>query len=63
MHYSNLFEGGVRHRDHRFEWARKEFETWAIRISENYGYNVRFLQIGEADEELGSPTHMGVFTL
>ena len=63
LHYSNLFEGGVRHRDHRFEWARKEFETWAIRISENYGYNVRFLQIGEADEELGSPTHMGVFTL
>ena len=58
LHYSNLFEGGVRHRDHRFEWARKEFETWAIRISENYGYNVRFLQIGDVDDEFGSPTHM-----
>jgi len=62
-HYANLLEGYMRHRDHRFEWSRKEFETWALKVAENYGYNVRFLQIGEVDDELGSPTQMGVFTL
>jgi len=63
LHYSNLFEGNVRHKDHRFEWSRKEFETWALKVAENYGYNVRFLQVGDVDDEFGSPTQMGVFTL
>ncbi|WP_265445548.1 3' terminal RNA ribose 2'-O-methyltransferase Hen1 [Acetivibrio straminisolvens] len=63
LHYQNLFEGDLRHRDHRFEWTRKEFETWAVKVAESYGYNVRFLQIGEVDDEFGSPTQMGVFTL
>jgi len=63
MHYSNLFEGDMRHRDHRFEWSRKEFEMWGAKVAENYGYNVRFVQIGDVDNEFGSPTQMGVFTL
>nr|3JWI_A Chain A, Methyltransferase type 12 [Acetivibrio thermocellus ATCC 27405]3JWI_B Chain B, Methyltransferase type 12 [Acetivibrio thermocellus ATCC 27405] len=63
FHYQNLFEGNLRHRDHRFEWTRKEFETWAVKVAEKYGYSVRFLQIGEIDDEFGSPTQMGVFTL
>lgn len=63
LNYSNLLEGGLRHRDHRFEWSRREFETWALKVAENYGYNVRFLQIGDVDDEFGSPTQMGVFTL
>lgn len=62
-HYSNLFEGDVRHRDHRFEWTRNEFKTWSQKIASQYGYSVRFVQIGEADEKYGSPTQMGVFTL
>jgi 3' terminal RNA ribose 2'-O-methyltransferase Hen1 len=62
-HYSNLLEGDLRHRDHRFEWSRKEFESWAVKVAETYGYNVRFLQIGDVDDEFGSPTQMGVFTL
>ncbi len=62
-HYSNLFEGDVRHRDHRFEWTRKEFKTWSQKIASQYGYSVRFVQIGETDEKYGSPTQMGVFTL
>jgi len=48
FHYQNLFEGNLRHRDHRFEWTRKEFETWAVKVAEKYGYSVRFLQIGES---------------
>jgi 3' terminal RNA ribose 2'-O-methyltransferase Hen1 len=63
MHYSNLFEGDMRHRDHRFEWRRREFEMWAAKVAENYGYNVRFVQIGDVDNEFGSPTQMGVFSL
>jgi 3'' terminal RNA ribose 2''-O-methyltransferase Hen1 len=63
MHYSNLFEGDMRHRDHRFEWSRREFEMWAVKVAENYGYNVKFVQIGDVDNEFGSPTQMGVFTL
>lgn len=62
-HYSNLFEGDMRHRDHRFEWTRNEFKTWAQKVATQYGYTVRFVQIGEGDAEYGSPTQMGVFTL
>ena len=62
MHYSNLFEGDMRHRDHRFEWSHREFEKWAAQVAENYGYNVKFVQIGDVDNEFGSPTQMGVFT-
>ncbi len=62
-HYSNLFEGDMRHRDHRFEWSRNEFEMWAVKVTENFGYHVRFIQIGDTDNEFGSPTQMGVFTV
>jgi 3' terminal RNA ribose 2'-O-methyltransferase Hen1 len=62
-HYSNLFEGDMRHKDHRFEWTRDEFKTWAQKVATQYKYNVRFVQIGESDAEYGSPTQMGVFTL
>jgi 3' terminal RNA ribose 2'-O-methyltransferase Hen1 len=61
--YANLFEGDMRHRDHRFEWSRSEFEMWAVNVAENYGYNVKFKQIGNSNDEFGSPTQMGVFTL
>lgn len=61
--YENLTEGELRHRDHRFEWSRQEFVEWAERIGERYGYKVRFIDIGDRDDEYGSPTQMGVFTL
>lgn len=63
QHYANLFQGSLRHGDHRFEWSREEFEMWATKVAENYGYNVRFIEVGDVDKELGSPTQMGVFTL
>lgn len=62
LHYTNLLEGDIRHKDHRFEWSRQEFETWAARVAGLYGYTVRFLQIGDVDSEYGSPTQMGIYT-
>ncbi|MDR1576383.1 MAG: 3' terminal RNA ribose 2'-O-methyltransferase Hen1, partial [Treponema sp.] len=50
-----------RHGDHRFEWTRVQFQTWARKIAGRYGYKVSFEDIGEADETLGAPTQMGVF--
>ncbi len=59
--FDNLPAGKLRHKDHRFEWTRLEFESWAKRNAEKYGYSVRFLAIGPAYPELGAPTQMGVF--
>jgi 2-polyprenyl-3-methyl-5-hydroxy-6-metoxy-1,4-benzoquinol methylase len=50
-----------RHVDHRFEWSRARFQSWAGEIARRYGYEVSFEDIGEADESLGAPTQMGVF--
>jgi 3' terminal RNA ribose 2'-O-methyltransferase Hen1 len=53
--------GKFRHRDHRFEWTRAEFQTWANGVAARFGYNVRFLPVGPEDSVVGSPTQMGVF--
>ena len=53
--------GSMRHRDHRFEWTRAEFQAWARSVAERFGYTVRFLPVGPDDAEVGSPTQMGVF--
>ncbi len=63
--YNTKFEGlpagNFRHRDHRFEWTRAEFEAWSGRIAADHSYRVRFLPIGPEDSELGAPTQMAVF--
>ncbi len=59
--WPSLPAGQFRHNDHRFEWTRAEFHTWACRIAERYGYQVRFLPVGPEDASLGPPTQMGVF--
>jgi 3' terminal RNA ribose 2'-O-methyltransferase Hen1 len=65
--YNSMWEslpaGQLRHSDHRFEWSREEFQTWAQRIAEKFGYRVRFLPVGPEDTNLGPPTQMGVFEL
>lgn len=53
--------GTFRHKDHRFEWTRTEFQTWAENICQRFGYSVRFLPIGPEDAEVGAPSQMGVF--
>ena len=59
--WETLPAGQFRHSDHRFEWTRQEFQDWAVRVCERYGYSVHFLPIGPEDEAVGSPTQMGVF--
>ena len=52
-----------RHRDHRFEWTRAEFQAWAGRIAGQYGYTTRFLPVGPEDPKVGAPTQMIVFCI
>ncbi len=53
--------GEFRHADHRFEWTRQEFQTWANAIATRFGYTVRFQGIGPEHAEHGTPTQMGIF--
>jgi hypothetical protein len=61
--WESLPAGQFRHGDHRFEWSRGEFQAWAAGVAERFGYAVRFLPVGPADEIVGSPTQMGVFEI
>jgi 3' terminal RNA ribose 2'-O-methyltransferase Hen1 len=63
VRFSSLPAGAFRHRDHRFEWTRAEFQTWAERVAQTFGYTVTFVPIGAVDEEVGAPTQMAVFDL
>ena len=60
--YVHMRENELRHGDHRFEWTRAEFEKWAGHVCDEFGYRCEISGIGEADEVLGAPTQMGVFT-
>jgi 3' terminal RNA ribose 2'-O-methyltransferase Hen1 len=60
--FESLPAGDLRHRDHRFEWTRAEFEAWATRVAAGTGYAVRFEPIGADDPEVGPPTQMAVFS-
>jgi hypothetical protein len=64
--YNGMWEtlpaGQFRHPDHRFEWTRTQFETWANQVGHRFGYVVRFLPVGPEDSVVGAPTQMGVFT-
>lgn len=60
--FEMLPAGQFRHKDHRFEWTRQQFQQWAGRVCERFGYVVRFLPVGEEDTQLGPPTQMGVFS-
>ncbi len=60
--FPDLPAGKLRHKDHRFEWSRAEFQAWAERVASQFGYSVRYLPVGPEDPTLGAPTQMGVFT-
>lgn len=57
-----LAEGQLRHADHRFEWDRRKFETWAAGVAGRNGYDVAFHGIGPANAWFGSSTQMAVFS-
>jgi 3' terminal RNA ribose 2'-O-methyltransferase Hen1 len=62
VRYETLPVGAMRHRDHRFEWTRIEFQGWARRVAGEHGYEVRFLPVGGDDAEVGAPTQLAVFS-
>lgn len=59
--WPSLPAGSMRHRDHRFEWTREEFQRWSRGVAEQHGYQVRFGDIGPVVDGVGAPTQMGVF--
>jgi 3' terminal RNA ribose 2'-O-methyltransferase Hen1 len=59
--FETLTAGQFRHRDHRFEWTREQFQKWANGIAERFGYSVELKPVGEEDLQVGAPTQMGVF--
>ncbi|MEU1480376.1 3' terminal RNA ribose 2'-O-methyltransferase Hen1 [Streptomyces sp. NPDC005760] len=61
VRWESLPAGHVRHGDHRFEWTRAEFRTWASSVAERHGYDVEFVPVGPDDPEVGPPTQMAVF--
>jgi 3' terminal RNA ribose 2'-O-methyltransferase Hen1 len=60
--WQTLPAGQFRHPDHRFEWTRGEFQQWAGGVASRFGYDVRFLPVGDEDAIVGAPTQMAVFT-
>ncbi|WP_432170384.1 3' terminal RNA ribose 2'-O-methyltransferase Hen1 [Streptomyces sp. 1222.5] len=63
VRWESLPAGHARHGDHRFEWTREEFRTWARTVAERHGYTVEFVPVGLDDPEVGPPTQMAVFTM
>jgi len=60
--YEQLSAGRYRHNDHRFEWTRAEFELWGNRVSETFGYQVKYQPVGEVDDVVGGPSQMALFS-
>ncbi len=63
VRWETLPAGHVRHGDHRFEWTRAQFQTWARTVAERHGYDVEFTAVGPDDTEVGPPTQMAVFVI
>jgi hypothetical protein len=61
VRFPTLPAGTLRHTDHRFEWTRAEFQSWADGVAGRNGYTVRYLPVGQEDPEVGPPTQLAVF--
>ncbi|XP_056271430.1 small RNA 2'-O-methyltransferase isoform X2 [Pseudoliparis swirei] len=65
--FNPLFPGnvGFRHHDHKFEWSRAEFESWALGVCLDYGYEVEFTGVGQPPpdqhQSIGFCSQIGVF--
>jgi 3' terminal RNA ribose 2'-O-methyltransferase Hen1 len=62
VRFGTLPAGHFRHPDHRFEWTRAQFAEWADAVAARYGYQVRYLPVGDDDPEVGPPTQLAEFT-
>jgi 3' terminal RNA ribose 2'-O-methyltransferase Hen1 len=63
VNFETMPAGKFRHRDHRFEWTREEFQNWAAEVAERFGYAARFVPVGPEDPVTGPPTQMAVFDM
>lgn len=68
--FNVLFEkmicGQFRHADHKFEFTRQQFQTWAEQITSTYPYRVEFTGVGDAPSHeqhrnLGQCTQIALF--
>ncbi|NXN90883.1 HENMT methyltransferase, partial [Rhinopomastus cyanomelas] len=53
-----------RHPDHKFEWDREQFQSWALKAASRYDYSVEFTGVGHPPagmEKVGFCTQIGVF--
>ncbi|XP_010169487.1 LOW QUALITY PROTEIN: small RNA 2'-O-methyltransferase [Antrostomus carolinensis] len=53
-----------RHPDHKFEWSRLQFQSWALETARCYDYSVEFTGVGPPPTEMknvGFCTQIGVF--
>ncbi|NXI62786.1 HENMT methyltransferase, partial [Anseranas semipalmata] len=53
-----------RHPDHKFEWDRAQFQSWALDTAKRYDYTVEFTGVGSPPtgmEDVGFCTQIGVF--
>jgi 3' terminal RNA ribose 2'-O-methyltransferase Hen1 len=60
--WPSLPAGQFRHQDHRFEWTRQQFQSWAGEVAARFGYAVDFRPVGDEDSQVGPPTQMAVFS-
>ncbi|XP_060058157.1 small RNA 2'-O-methyltransferase isoform X2 [Erinaceus europaeus] len=54
----------LRDSDHKFEWNRLQFQTWALDVAGRYNYSVEFTGVGEPPagaEDVGYCTQIGIF--
>jgi 3' terminal RNA ribose 2'-O-methyltransferase Hen1 len=63
VRFETLPAGQFRHKDHRFEWTRQQFQEWARAVAQRFGYAVTFLPVGPEDLEVGPPTQMAIYSL
>lgn len=65
--FNTLLPGltGFRHPDHKFEWTRAQFQSWANSVALEHGYGVEFTGVGSAPpgqrDTVGFCTQIGVF--
>ena len=61
-YFETLPAGAKRHPDHRFEWTRAQFRSWAEQTARTHGYQVGFRPVGPEHPDAGPPTQLAVFT-
>lgn len=53
-----------RNHDHKFEWTREQFESWASKLAMKHNYRVEFSGVGgSGDREPGFASQIAVFRM